>query len=330
MVQGDSKRIDGGSRAIGGYPSLELPLRHVHYHPKALSLNTARNALEYLLRARRYKKVYLPYYTCDAVLEPFDKLKIPYDFYQIDLSFEIADDICLTQREAILYTNYWGLKNEYSLKLADHYRDKLIIDNSQAFFASPIRDIPTFYSPRKFFGVADGGYLYTDAHIDMTLPVDNSSERMEYLLRRIDEGAEAGYTDFQKSEGRLIGQPIKEMSVLTSRILGSIDYEEAAESRRRNFNYLSSHLGTSNGISLSLIPEEVPLAYPYLTSTPDLRKRLISNRIYVPTYWPNVLNWVGQDSVEYKLVSELLPLPISHIYNLEDMEYIIKIIKGYE
>ena len=61
---------------IGGYFSLELP-HYGEYHKDAIRLNTGRNCLEYILRVRNYKKVYIPYYTCDVVLEPFKKLGIP-------------------------------------------------------------------------------------------------------------------------------------------------------------------------------------------------------------------------------------------------------------
>ena len=73
---------------IGGYFSLEIPQRE-EYHKDALRLNTGRNCLEYILRAREYKKVYIPYYTCDVVLEPFHKLGIPFEYYHIDIHLEI-------------------------------------------------------------------------------------------------------------------------------------------------------------------------------------------------------------------------------------------------
>ena len=57
---------------IGGYFSLELPLIE-EYHKNAIRLNTGRNCLEYILRVRGYKKVYIPYYTCEVILEPFKK-----------------------------------------------------------------------------------------------------------------------------------------------------------------------------------------------------------------------------------------------------------------
>ena len=64
-------------KAIGGYFELELP-KGEEYHKSALSLNSARNCFEYILRVRKYKKVYLPYYTCEVILEPLKKLNIQY------------------------------------------------------------------------------------------------------------------------------------------------------------------------------------------------------------------------------------------------------------
>ena len=135
---------------IGGYFSLELP-RFEEYHKDAIRLNTGRNCLEYILSARGYKKVYIPYYTCDVVLEPFKKLGIPYENYHVNIHLEIQDEIALKTGEALLYTNYYGLKQRYTEKLAKQYGNCLIVDNTQAFYAKPIDGIDTFYTCRKFF-----------------------------------------------------------------------------------------------------------------------------------------------------------------------------------
>ena len=68
---------------------------------------------------------------------------------------------------------------------------QLIVDNTQAFCFSD-RGVDTFYSARKFFGVPDGAYLYTDKFLNVELEQDVSCQRCEHLLRRIDEGAERG------------------------------------------------------------------------------------------------------------------------------------------
>ena len=61
-------------KTLGGYFELELR-KGDHYHKTAIKLNTGRNAFEYLLRAKQYQKVYMPYFTCDVMLEPIKKLQ---------------------------------------------------------------------------------------------------------------------------------------------------------------------------------------------------------------------------------------------------------------
>ena len=312
---------------IGGYFSLELP-RYEEYHKDAIRLNTGRNCLEYILRARGYKKVYIPYYTCDVVLEPFKKLGIPYEYYHIDIHFEIRDRFMLKEGEALLYTNYYGLKQRYVEQLAAKVGNRLIVDNTQAFYAKPVAGIDTFYTCRKFFGVPDGAYLYTDKILYVELEQDISYDRMSFLTKRIDLGAEAGYTDFREQSKRLVGQPIKRMSKLTHRIMQSIDYETAAKKRRENYQHLHQSLHENNGLSFPLEKDAVPMVYPFLTSVKGLREKLIENKIFVATYWSNVLEWVNEDCIDYNLTSHMLPLPIDQRYNQEDMKSIIDMIKN--
>lgn len=312
-------------QAIGGYNELELR-KGEHYHKTALRLNTARNCFEYILRAREYKKVYIPYYTCEVMLEPICKLGVDYEFYNIDIDFEPIHTVQLKEKEAFLYTNYYGLKQSCAQKLSQVYGNKLIIDNAQAFFATPIEGIDTFYSCRKFFGVPDGAYLYTDCLLDVDFEQDYSYDRMSHLLKRIDLSAEEGYKDFQQAEESLCNQPIRKMSKLTERILETIDYEHIKHIRRENYKNLFNILDSDKKWDL---PEDaVPLVYPHYTEGETLRNRLIKNRIFAPVYWHNVLGWCSEKSVEYKYVMHIIPLPIDQRYGEEDTNRISTIIKG--
>ena len=135
---------------IGGYFELELP-RFTEYHSEAIALNSGRFCLEYVLRCRKYKKVYVPYFTCDSAVEPIIKLGITYEFYHIDKNYHIIEDIELQENEALMYTNYWGLHDGYCSELVSKYKKQLILDYTQAFFSRPIEGVDTFYSCRKFF-----------------------------------------------------------------------------------------------------------------------------------------------------------------------------------
>lgn len=313
------------TKPIGGYFELELPL-YPELHAEAIALNSGRFCLEYLLRCRKYNKVYVPYFTCDTAIEPIIKLGIPYEFYHIDKAYRIIDDIKLAEDEALLYTNYWGLQYEYCEKLAAKYGKQLILDHTQAFFSNPISGIDTFYSCRKYFGVPDGGYLYTDGVADFEVEQDESYLRMDSLIKRIDLSPEAGYEDFHRVSALFHDMPIRRMSKLTQRLMQSIDYERAAQQRIDNYNTLRAALG-----GRKLKCGEVPMIFPYESAEgQELRKHLIANKIFVAKYWPNVDEWTEEDTTERWMANHILPLPIDHRYDIEDMNRIIEIIKKYE
>ena len=285
-----------------------------YYHKGALCLNSARSCFEYVLRARGYKKVYLPYYTCEIMVQPCQLLHVDYEFYHVDRNLEPVFTPELSAGEAFLYTNYFGLKQSCVKRLAQHYGSKLIVDNAQAFFASALPGIDTFYSPRKFFGVPDGGYLYCDALLDMELPQSVSYDRMSHLLKRVDLGAEAGYADFKKNDESLSHQPIMKMSKLTEAILAAIDYENVQIKRKCNFQKLDAALGETNQLHFEMDDKCVPMVYPYLTDDCSLKQKLIENKIFGATYWPNVMDWCKEEDWEYKLAQQACFLPVDQRY----------------
>lgn len=314
--------------SIGGYFELELR-KGAEYHKGAIRLNSGRNAFEFILRARGYKKVYLPYYTCDVMLEPINKLKLEYEFYHINEHLEpIFNFNRIGEDETFIYTNYFGIKSQIVQKLSSIYPN-LIIDNSQAFFEKPLSGIDTFYSPRKFFGLPDGAYLFTNTSLNVEFEKDNSLGRFGHLLGRIENGAEESYALFVQNDRSLIGQPIKLMSNLTQNILKGIDYETTARIRRDNFNYLHKALGSLNVLKMDSDNCFTPMVYPFLSEKKELRSYLIQNKIYVAQYWPNVLDWCEEGPVERKFTQSILSLPIDQRYSEHHMQNIIDLIFQY-
>ena len=309
-------------KPIGGYFELELPV-YPELHADAIALNSGRFCLEYVLRCRHYKKVYVPYFTCDSAIEPIKKLGIRYEFYHIDKEYRIIGEIRLNDGEALMYTNYWGLQDAYCQLLASKYGRRLILDYTQAFYSEPIIGIDTFYSCRKFFGVPDGGYLYTDAQADFAIAQDESYTRMSSLVKRIDISPEAGFQDFHDISSTFHEMPIRKMSNFTKRMMGSIDYEHAVRCRIDNYNTLQQQLG---GRKLNF--GEVPMVFPYTSEAgQELRRNLIANKVFVAKYWPNVDEWAGEHALETWMANHILPLPIDQRYGSEDMERIVKIIR---
>ena len=313
-------------KAVGGYFGLELN-NGDHYHKNAIALNTGRNALEYIIKAKQYKKIYIPYFTCDVLFEPINKWKVDYSFYHIDENFEpIFDWNKLKDDEAFLYTNYFGLKDEYINNIS-HVKN-VIIDNAQAFYAKPVKNLPTFYSARKFFGVPDGAYLYIDDALSESLPKDVSYNRFSHLLMRQDLSAEQGFSNFQANDKLLDNQPILKMSNLTSQLLKGIDYDLIASKRKTNFDYLHQHLSSINKLNFLRNDNVVPMVYPFYSDKVGLREQLLNNKIYCAIYWKSVLDFVECNTLEAKFVNQIFHLPIDQRYGVNELDRIIQLIKS--
>ena len=311
------------NEAIGGYFGLEQKkLKHFHNSDKCILLNTGRNCLEYILRNNFFSKIYLPYFTCDVLLEPIKKLNISFQYYHVDEKLEpLFNFDSLGKNEVFLYTNYFGLKDDY-IQSISFLNSKLIIDNAQSFFSKPIVNISTFYSARKFVGVSDGAYLYTDKHSDKLLENDSSRDRISHLITRLDKNAEEGYSEFIKNDLKLVNQPILGMSEFTKSVLQSLDYKYIRKRRLENYNFLNEALSQFNKFKVVKSTLQIPMVYPFWTNDKSLNQRLLINKVYCAKYWPNVRQW-GGNLLETEMSENIIYLPIDQRYTLEDMKKIL-------
>lgn len=316
-------------KPIGGYFEWEFPANNGSFpHSDGVLLNSGRHSLEYILKSLgMINRLWIPYYTCDVVLQPIERLGVPYTFYRINKDFTLAEEIVLAEGEYLVYTNYFGIMDEYCKQLAVRYGGQLILDNAQAFYAPHIDGINTFYSPRKFAGIPDGGIAYINNHLSIDLARDHSFERCAHLLKRHDLTPMDGYNDFKESSHKIAISPLSLMSTLAQKMLSSLDFEAIKERRLSNFVLLHTYLAASNELQMtSLDSFYCPMVYPYYTKNLELRKRLISNQVFVATYWPNVFEWTRERDIEYELSKNIIPIPIDQRYDDKDMMRIVEII----
>ena len=309
---------------IGGYFGLE-PLISNEYYKDLIALNTARNALLYILKARKIQKLYIPYYLCDSVSEMCNREGYTYEFYHINSGFLPVFEKDLSDNEYLYIVNYYGqISNEQIKNLQAKYK-RIIIDNVQSFFQIPIHGIDTIYSCRKFFGVPDGAYLSTDCLLEEELPEDVSSGRLKHLLGRFETGsASTYYQDFKKNDESIKTLELRTMSKLTHNFLGAIDYDKVKKIREENYLFLHEQLKGTNRLNLTL--PEGPYAYPfYCENGMELRRELAEQKIYVPTLWPNVL--CSDDLIAKDYAENILPLPCDQRYQLFDLEEMINKVK---
>lgn len=311
-------------REYGGYMQFEQYFG-LEYHENAVALNSGRNCLRYLIRARHIKKIALPKYICSAVSDVCQEEQVEIHYYDIDRKFMPVLD-SLPEDGYIYVVNYFGqIGKDYMIELCHKFDRHIIIDNAQAFFTHALPGIDTIYTCRKFLGVCDGAYLYTDCRIDTQIEHEYAHDRMEFLTGRFERGANAFYDSYQENEKFISMQDIKYMSHLTRNILKSLDYDRIQTVRSRNYELLAMALNEKN--ALKLIIPEAPYMYPLLVNDGNvIRAKLIERKIYIPLLWPNVLHDWGKDDLANYLADNILPLPCDQRYCDEDMQYIINVV----
>jgi len=311
-------------REIGGYLELDkysLPM----LHEGALALNSGRGCLSYLLEQRGIKKIALPFFNCDVVQHACEKAGVRIRHYHVGSDF-IPEDMVLDGDEWLYLINYYGQLSQDCLhNFAEKY-PRLIIDNAQAYFAHPIAGVDTIYTCRKFIGVPDGAFLYTNAPT-RELEQDQSHSRMDFVLGRFERSSTEFYSRSAENNDLFSNIPVMRMSRLTDNLLRAIDYEHVKTVRTANCALLHQLLGDIN--QLSVKPPEGAFAYPLmLENGAEIRKKLIEKRIFVPTLWPNVLSELPKGSLEYRLAEDILPLPCDQRYGADEMRYITEVLQS--
>ncbi|KUK49739.1 MAG: hypothetical protein XD75_0265 [Parcubacteria bacterium 33_209] len=311
-------------KEIGGYLELDRYTGSI-FHVGAVALNCGRAALRYLIRTKKIRKMYLPYFCCDAVADACQRENIKFEYYHIDASFRPVFDKVLSTDEWLYIVNFYGQVGNDELETWQKKFGRVIFDNVQAYFQKPVDGIDTLYTCRKFLGVADGAFLYTQDKLD-ELERDESFDRMCFVLGRFERTASEFYKESEDNNNFFTDEPVKLMSKLTENLLRAIDYPAVEKQRTENFTYLHEKLKEKNRLYLT-IPTGAYM-YPFYCETGAVvRKALQAQKIYIPTLWPDVFDICDPVTLEYDYAMNILPLPVDQRYGIEDMKYIINLLQ---
>lgn len=312
---------------IGGYIELER-FRGTMLHNDFLKLNCGRAALAYLIITKHIKRIWLPYFLCETISETCKNYGVDICYYKIDKELHPIS-IKANDGDFVYLVNYYGQLSADSIRFINKKYKNLIVDNTQAYFEEPIDGLDTIYTCRKYFGVSDGGLLYTKEinHI-LELEVDESYDRIRYVLGRYERNAGEFYKYACDNNEYLGHEPIKRMSKLTENLLHAVDYQFVKDRRTANFAFLHEKLGVLN--KLVVKPVEGAFMYPFMVENAQIiKKKLLEYKIYIPTLWPNVVNELPHDWWEWRLANNVLPLPCDQRYGLEEMKFMTELLLKY-
>lgn len=316
------------SDAIGGYFELETAAGESLY-PTALGYNSARYGFEALLRHGPARRVYLPWYTCGTMLEAAHRSGVEVVRYCLDDQLEPVGLPALGPDDCLLYVNYFGYKARYiETVLAPRLAGRLIADHAQALFSAPQPKVPTLYSPRKFMGVPDGGWLVNAPTGLQPLAPTASKGRFAALLGRLEDGPEPWYASYVEVERGIREEGMQGLSPLTARLLRGVDYPAIAARREANAQQLHQALSGRNGWQVPVHAGLAPMCYPLLLTCVEqadqVRARLAQERIYLATYWRDVLEAQAPCEVAVRWARCMLPLPIDQRYGVAQMDRLLE------
>lgn len=311
-------------KEIGGYFEFEH-FKGQEYYPDLFKFNLGRCAITSFLKQVDCKAVFVPYFMCDSVTDALKDADIIIRRYHIRENFlpdfteipksPLPDDIW------ILVVNFYGQLTDSQVRSIQNEYHNVLFDYTHAFFQRPIPEISAVLSVRKFLGVTDGAYLQTDRDIVLPQETDSSKDRLTHIMGRFEVHAGTYYQNMLDTAHGYVGASAKKMSPLTENFLKSFEYTRIADTRLRNYLQLSSRLQKTNPLRKVLrTPDVGPFCYPYYTEQGvKVRKALAARKIFVPTYWSNVIADMPEDSLEYRYAANILALPCDQRYDADDM-----------
>jgi dTDP-4-amino-4,6-dideoxygalactose transaminase len=290
----------------------------------AAAFSSARSALAALLRQQQPRRLWLPSYVCQTLLD--GAAEVPISWYAVDGRLEI-DLSGVEAGDAVLVVDYFGRS-----ALAERRPDAFVIeDRAQALDPDgpPFGDV-LLYSPRKLFGVGDGGLLVSNQPLptpeepgDDTLWAPNDARARDPdgldpgVWRPAFIAREAGF----EPDGRAI-------SGRTLAALQGVDWRSEAAARRANWAVLAAGLG-----DLALWPERdvafTPLAFPILVAdAAAMSAWLADRRIWAPRHWAEVPSPIPFTAA-HDLARRCLSLPLDGRYGASDMARIVEAVRAY-
>lgn len=320
-----------GRREIGGYLELERFSGRLYHRAEdgAVALSSGRACLEYLVELRGIKAIWLPDWLCGSMPAACAKRGAGVRTYEVGEDMRPAWDFEVAEGEYLYLVDYYGQLGAEDVEEARaRSGGRLVVDEAQGFFRPPWPGADTLYTCRKYFGVADGGYLYAGdgARLARELPRDESHARMGFVLGRFERPAGEFFAEAQANNGLFAGEPVRLMSPITENLLRAVDYDAARARRDANWALLHGRLGDAN--LLDLRAPDGAFMYPLLVEDAGgIRRELAAEGVFIPTLWPNCLDERGEGSVALKYSKNILPLPVDQRYGEEDMDRLICVLK---
>ncbi len=303
----------------------------------SLFLLSGRTAIDFIIRdiksSKSFKKVMLPSYCCESVIEPFFRNGVEVIFYSVkknSVSYNFSNDA-----DAVFVLDYFGFTNDKMSFVAEKEsaNGKIVIyDSTHMLKANTSLEKYSDYiftSYRKWYFSSFAGVKKLKGEFNISAPdltqenyislrkeaadlkkkyIENKLTDKNKFLNLFSQAEEILDKDYQNYFGVPVWQ----------------NFDKILEARKENALILINELKSIGRISLwkeNIEENDAPMFVPIFmeeSKRNELRNFLISNGVYCPIHWPltNFHNIKKEDKQIYK---EELSLVCDQRYSKEDM-----------
>jgi hypothetical protein len=321
-----------------------------------LSGRTALAAIISDLKSRGARRVCLPDYCCESMIEPFLRQGMQICFYPVQqnetsLTFSLEK---VENCDAVLLVNYFGFmdsETKASMRKCREAGKSVILDLTHAVFFDDEEYCADyiFGSYRKWTGVEAG---FSSGKRQPQLESWRLNETgSKYLMLRQEarqikyEFVTGGYSDedmrrkqlslFEKAEELLDKEYLSDTDEKNKARIRSLDTDYIRDKRRNNAKTLyafSSQLKLCRLMFSALSDNVIPLTVPILVTEgrrDSLRTFLRERGVFCPVHWPlTSLHKAEKGALE--LYREELSLICDQRYDVSDMARMMEMVKKWE
>lgn len=317
-------------------------------------LLSGRTAIDYvlqdILQEKIIKKVYVPSYCCQSMLQAFQDNNIEIEFYDVIYNNKLEYDINLEKECDIFYAmNYFGFEEtrmDYYIEKFASKKTIIIEDITHSLLSTKSYNSKSNYmiaSLRKWFPIMTGGiaikgngkFKVNNEQFPTNLNVYNAkkeamSKKYSYIIGEKKISKEEFLNQYKESNEELSrnykNYNIDEESLS---ILKNIDINEVNQTRQRNAKIIFDNLKINKNIKFlcNMKKGDCPLFIPIIVKKEmraDLRNYLTSNKIFCPIHWPK-----PENAKECELYEIELSLICDQRYSEEDIKREVNILNYF-
>lgn len=302
------------------------------------------------------KRVLLPSFTCETVIEPFLNHGYDVSYYEVEKNLVVNIDKFLSDvknyvPDIILVHNYFGFDTTLEIRTAiEELKESGIIiieDLTQNLYSNYKRLSANYYvgSFRKWAGIPEGGFALKSKGNFKNKPniYDNRlleskvvAMKAKYDYIFCDIGDKEDYLKMYSEAEDILNdeKEIFKMSDYSYNQQANLDIDNLVKRRRDNYNHLLKNIKNTKikPLFYKLSSDVVPLYFPIICEKErfSLQNCLRKNQVYAPIVWPKP-NCITDniENADY-FYNNLLCIPCDQRYGYEEMNRVIELLNSWK